>query len=69
MTDIEKTLDLVSQAYDLGYMKGKSDTYEEWHNFRETMLDHLYNLIQRAMVKGEYESLVYARQLIRSLTK
>ncbi len=59
--------ELYEKAYEAGYMQAKKENYESMNVFKETVKDHLSNLVNRAAAKGEWESLVYARQLLRSL--
>lgn len=61
--------ELIARAYDDGFLAGKNDTAKQYAEFRNACISHLENLIMRAVVKGEFESVAYARQLLRSLNK
>lgn len=58
---------LYEDVYNAGYLHGKKDAYDAVNYFKETYKNHISNLINRAAAKNEWESVVYARQLLRSL--
>lgn len=62
-TDLEQA----SEAYDAGYLQGKKDAYDSLNHFKNVYISSLHNLINVAVAKGEFQCLVYARQLLRSL--
>lgn len=66
---ILKATEAIAQSYDAGFLAGKNENVKQLAEFRKTYVDHLHNLIQQAISKGEFESVVYARQLLRSLSR
>jgi hypothetical protein len=62
-----KELEEESRMYDAGYTAGQASVQTKYMEFRHIYIDALHVLISRATAKGEYESVVYARQLLRSL--
>ena len=56
-----------SRMYDAGYTAGIAEVQSKHMEFRRTYIEGLHRLIDRAMIRHEFESVVYARQLLRSL--
>lgn len=67
--NLDEKVELESRMYDAGYSAGQASIQNKYLEFRNTYIDHLQNLIARAVVKNEWDSVAYARQLLRSLNK
>lgn len=57
----------LADAYERGYLQGKVDTHEKQTEQTLIYVRTIERLIDIAARKGEWESLTYARQLLRRL--
>ncbi len=60
---LPKELEERMKSFDAGYVSGTKDAYLLLNEVKK----HLEALIEAAVRRGEYEALVYARQILRRL--
>ncbi len=65
--DLPTLLEEENRMYDAGYTAGQASVQSRYAEFRRMYVEGLLVIIERAVAKGEYESVAYARQLLRSL--